>query len=75
MRAVDETLVDTVYVDILRCGILKINRVNESGDPFVLTHAGGGGHILYAGMMRCLIQTDGLFGLKEPGPARDTDGL
>ena len=73
--AVNETLVYAVNMDILGRGVFKVHGVYRGGYPFIFGHAGDCDDIGYLYSVPPLVQTYGLFGLKQPGPSGNAHGL
>ena len=71
--AVNKALVNAVDMNVPLTDIFQVDRINESGDPFILGHAGSGDDIIdFCSMLR-FIQADCLLGFEKPGPRRNSD--
>ena len=74
-RAVDEGLVHTVDMDILRRDVVEIDRKDQGRDALVLRHTRRRDIELRFAVMSGVVEFDRLLGLEEPGPGGHTDRL
>ena len=74
-RAVDKALVNGVNVDVVRGDVFQIDGIDQGGDPLIFRHPRDGDDVVHLCAVQGFVEPDGLFGLEEPGPRRDADGL